>query len=128
VLVPGGGWNDGRPQGVRGEVAEGTLPRLVAEAHARGAVLASVCTGAMALAAAGILGGRRATTHHAALDDLRRSGADVVEARVVDDGDIVSCGGITSGIDLALWLVERFASEDIALGVARDIEHDRVRA
>ena len=128
VLVPGGGWNDGRPQGVRAEVAEGTLPRLVADAHARGAVIASVCTGAMALAAAGLLDGRRATTHHAAIADLRAAGADVAEDRVVDDGDIVSCGGVTSGIDLALWLVERFAGDDLADRVARDIEHDRVRA
>jgi transcriptional regulator GlxA family with amidase domain len=90
-------------------------------------VIASVCTGAMALAAAGLLEGRRATTHHAALEDLRRSGADVVDARVVDDGDIVSCGGVTSGIDLALWLVERFAGDEVADRVARDIEHDRVR-
>jgi transcriptional regulator GlxA family with amidase domain len=128
VLVPGGGWNGGRPQGVRAEVEEGTLPRLVAAAHARGAVIASVCTGAMALAAAGVLDGRRATTHHEAIEDLRAAGADVVVERVVDDGDVVSCGGITSGIDLALWLVERFAGDEIADRVARDIEHDRVRA
>jgi transcriptional regulator GlxA family with amidase domain len=128
VVVPGGGWNDMRPQGVRAEIAEGTLPRLATDARGRGAVLASVCTGAMALAAAGLLDGRRATTHHAALDDLRAAGAEVAEGRVVDDGDVVSCGGVTSGIDLALWLVERFAGEEIADRVARDIEHDRARA
>jgi transcriptional regulator GlxA family with amidase domain len=128
VLVPGGGWNDRRPQGVRTEVEEGTLPRLVAAAHERGAVIASVCTGTMAVAAAGLLDGRRATTHHAAIEDLRAAGADVVDARVVDDGDVVSCGGVTSGIDLGLWLVERLAGDDVADRVARDIEHDRVRA
>ena len=79
----------------------------------------------MVLAAAGITRGRRATTHHRALDELRRSGAEVVEARVVDDGDVLTAGGVTSGIDLALWIVERFAGEDIANAVAAEIEHER---
>jgi transcriptional regulator GlxA family with amidase domain len=47
----------------------------------------------------------------------------VVDARVVDDGDLLTCGGVTSGIDLALWLVERFADKDTAVRVAAEIEH-----
>jgi transcriptional regulator GlxA family with amidase domain len=65
-------------------------------------------------------------THHLAIDDLRASGAVVVPARFVDDGDIVSAGGVTSGIDLALHLVERFADAEIAERVAREIEYERV--
>jgi transcriptional regulator GlxA family with amidase domain len=125
LVVPGGGWNAGGDRGARGEARRGELPALLARAHAGGSIVASVCTGGMLLAAAGLTDGRRATTHHRALDDLRASGADVVEARVVDDGDVVTCGGVTSGIDLALWLVERFAGSEIAGRVAAEIEHER---
>lgn len=122
LLVPGGGYFDGA--GIRTELELRELPRLVAAAHARGAIVGSVCTGAMLLAATGITTGRRMTTHHLAIEDLRASGAEVVEdARCVDDGDIVSAGGVTSGIDLALHLVERFAGAEIAEGVAREIEY-----
>jgi transcriptional regulator GlxA family with amidase domain len=79
----------------------------------------------MVLASAGITDGRRATTHHQALAALRASGADVVEARMVDDGDLITCDGVTSGLDLALWLVARFAGAGAAEQVARDIEHER---
>ena len=125
VVVPGGGWNSRAPQGARAEAERGDLPALLRREHARGSTIAAVCTGGMVLAAAGITRGRRATTHHLALDELRRSGADVVEARVVDDGDVLTAGGVTSGIDLALWIVERFAGEDIANAVAAEIEHER---
>ena len=100
--------------------------RVVAAAHARGAIVGSVCTGAMLLAATGLTAGRRMTTHHLAIDDLRASGAEIVEGRFVDDGDIVSAGGVTSGIDLALHLAERFAGSEIAERVAREIEYERV--
>lgn len=124
LIVPGGGWVRGGT-GVRAEVARGELPARIAELHRSGSIVASVCTGAMLLAAAGILRGRRATTHHQALDDLRQTGAVLVDARVVDDGDIVSAGGVTSGLDLALWLTERFAGRDIARSVERELEYER---
>jgi transcriptional regulator GlxA family with amidase domain len=125
LVVPGGGWNSGGPRGARAEVARGDLPALLRRAHARGSAIAAVCTGGMVLAAAGITNGRPATTHREALDDLRASGADVVEARVVDDGDVLTAGGVTSGIDLALWLVERHAGAAVAEAVAAEIEHER---
>ena len=87
-------------------------------------MIASVCTGAMLLASAGLTRGRRATTHHAAFDDLRSFGADVVDARFVDDGDLLTAGGVTSGIDLALHIVEKVAGATIAENVAREIEHE----
>ena len=86
--------------------------------------MASVCTGAMLLAAAGITDGRPATTHHSALEDLRASGAQVIDARVVDDGDVMTAAGITSGIDLALYIVEREAGAEIAERVADEIEYE----
>ena len=125
LVVPGGGWVSGAPRGVRAEVERGTLPRAVAALHAEGAVVAAVCTGAMVLARAGLLAGRPATTHHGALDDLRAAAARLVDARVVDDGDVVTCGGVSAGLDLALWLVERFWGSDVAARVARAVEHER---
>jgi transcriptional regulator GlxA family with amidase domain len=125
LLVPGGGWNDGRAEGARAEVARGELPALLARAHAMGRSVASVCTGAMILAAAGLTDGRPATTHHAAIEDLRATGARIVDARVVDDGDLLTAGGVSSGLDLALWLVEREAGPALAQRVAEDLEHER---
>jgi transcriptional regulator GlxA family with amidase domain len=126
LLVPGGGWNAGGDRGARAEARRGVLPALLARAHAGGSTVAAVCTGAMILAAAGLTDGRRATTHHLALDDLRASGADLVDARVVDDGDLLTAGGVTSGLDLALWVVERYAGAQIAGRVAAEMEHERV--
>ncbi len=124
LIVPGGGYFHG--SGIRTELELRELPRVVAAAHARGAIIGSVCTGAMLLAATGITAGRRMTTHHLAIEDLRASGAEIVEGRFVDDGDIVSAGGVTSGIDLALHLVERFAGARIAGEVAKEIEYESV--
>ncbi|MEO0355184.1 MAG: DJ-1/PfpI family protein, partial [Cyanobacteria bacterium P01_A01_bin.3] len=60
-----------------------------------------------------------------ALADLQAIGADVKEARVVDDGDIISAGGVTSGIDLALWLVERFFGAEMLAEVEVELEYKR---
>jgi transcriptional regulator GlxA family with amidase domain len=68
---------------------------------------------------------RPSTTHHLAHDELRDAGAELIDARVVDDGDLLSCGGVTAGIDLALWLVERTSGGELAEEVARTIEHER---
>lgn len=125
LIVPGGGWNHRGPYGTRVEAERGELPAAIARLHAVGTVVAAVCTGAMLLAASGLLAGRPATTHHLALDDLRASGAQVVEARVVDDGDVLTARGVTSGLDLALWLVERFAGPQVALAVERRLEYER---
>jgi transcriptional regulator GlxA family with amidase domain len=125
VLVPGGGWVDRAPRGARAEAERGAIPAALAELHRGGAVVAAVCTGAMLLAAAGLLKGRPAVTHHGAADDLRAAGAEPVAARVVDDGDVVTAGGVTSGLDLALWLVERFAGPPAALAVERRLEYER---
>ncbi|BDE05858.1 thiamine synthesis protein ThiJ [Vulcanimicrobium alpinum] len=125
LIVPGGGWVSGDARGVRSEIARGELPRLIAEAHRAGATIASVCTGAMAVAAAGVLGNRPATTHRGAMGDLRATGATIVDAHVVDDGDLVTSGGVTHGIDLALWLVERFFGAPLAQSIARVLEYQR---
>jgi transcriptional regulator GlxA family with amidase domain len=125
VMVPGGSWNSRGERGAWAEAQRGDVPAMLARAHERGARIASVCTGAMLLATAGLTEGRPATTHHLAIEDLRASGAQIVDARVVDDGDIMTAGGVTSGIDLALWIVEQEAGAEIADRVAAEIEYER---
>jgi transcriptional regulator GlxA family with amidase domain len=128
VLVPGGGWNDRAEASAWAEAQRGDLPRALAELHERGVELAAVCTGGMLLAEAGILDGRPAVTHESALDDLRETGArtdaEVADARVVDDGDVLTAGGVTSGLDLALHLVARLCGEAVSEGVAETIEYE----
>jgi transcriptional regulator GlxA family with amidase domain len=125
LVVAGGGWVARAAKGARAEAERGAIPGAIADAHARGATIATVCTGAMLASAAGILRGRHATTHHNALDDLRAAGAEILAARVVDDGDIISAGGVTSGLDLALWLVERYFGPALALRVEENMEYER---
>jgi transcriptional regulator GlxA family with amidase domain len=125
IVIPGGGWVSRAEEGARAEAERGTIPAAIANTYRSGTVLASVCTGAMLIAAAGLLDGRRATTHHSAIEELRQSGAEVVDARIVDDGDIITAGGVTSGIDLGLYLVERFASRDLANQCAANLEYER---
>lgn len=125
LIVPGGGWNDRAPEGARVEASRGELPEAIAARHAAGTTIASVCTGAMLLAAGGLLDGRPAITHHSAVDDLRAAGATVIEdARVVDDGDVLSAGGVTSGLDLALWIIERELGPGAATAAARELEYE----
>ncbi len=128
VVVPGGGWNDRASQGAWSEVQRGELTRVLGKLHEAGTTVATVCTGGMIAAGAGLTNGRPATTHHTALDELRASGALVIDARVVDDGDLVMAGGVTSGIDLALWLVEREVGGQIAAAVAEEMEFPRSTA
>ncbi|WP_049929192.1 DJ-1/PfpI family protein [Halopiger goleimassiliensis] len=124
LVVPGGGWTTAN-EGVRAVVDDGALPDAVDAAYADGATVASVCTGAMILAEADLLEGRPAATHPVAEDDLEAHAANVVDERVVDDGDVLTAGGVTSGIDLALWLVEREFGEDVASAVSEEMAHER---
>jgi transcriptional regulator GlxA family with amidase domain len=130
LVVPGGGWV-ARNQlvGTYAEYKRGAIPAAIADRHRRGTVVASVCTGAMLLAKAGILDGRPAVTHHAALDDLRDHGIDVQPgSRWIDAGNVLTAGGVTSGIDLALHLLERFEGAEVADASARLLEHRRIDA
>lgn len=124
VVVPGGGWNRGGDTGVRAAVERGELPAALTKLAESGATIASVCTGGMVLAHAGLLDGRPATTHRGALPDLRETDATVVDARVVDDGDILTAGGITAGLDLACHIVERAFGAEIAATVCSRMEYE----
>ena len=133
VIVPGAsGPVDGDPD----EVA--TIPVLLARFGETDAVplmrqamanpditVATVCGGSLALAMAGLLGGRNAVTHVLGLDVLDATGVNVVKARVVDDGDLVTAGGVTSGLDLALHLLDRSYGPRVALAVEELFEYER---
>jgi len=87
--------------------------------------MASVCTGSLVYADAGLLAGRRATTHWGALDLLRELGAEVdPAARFVDHGDVITSAGVSAGIDMALHLVARLHSRERAVEVRRYIQYD----
>jgi transcriptional regulator GlxA family with amidase domain len=91
--------------------------------------LTSVCTGSLLLAQAGLLRGRRATTHWGALDVLAGIDAGVQvdrERRVVDDGGVITSAGVASGIDMAFYIVERVCGKAVADDTARYIEYRRV--
>jgi len=107
------------------EVQDDTLPERLATLYDGGATVATVCTGALIAAEGGLLAGRPATTHESAKDDLADYGVDVRDERFVDDGDVLTAGGVTSGIDLALHVVERECSPEVAERVAEEIEYER---
>lgn len=121
LLWPGG-------PGVWSLFDDDTILARVREAAAdEDVVLASVCTGSLLLAEAGVLDGRPATSYWASLDDLaaRGTGIDVRGGdRYVDDGDVITASGVSAGIDMALHLVRRFHSEERARDVRRYIQYD----
>lgn len=126
LVVPGGGWASRSERGAWAEAGRGVLPALIAERFAAGSTIAAVCTGSMLLAATGLLNGRPSVTHHGAMDDLSAAGARVIsDARVVDDGQIVTAGGITAGLDLGLWLVQRYQGPAAAAAAAAQLEYTR---
>lgn len=93
--------------------------------RAAGKTLATVCTGAVFIARMGLLANRNANTHHAAHAVIQQLGANLIQARVVDDGDLLSSAGVTSGIDLAIYLVERYAGPQLAFATEQVVEHER---
>jgi putative intracellular protease/amidase len=117
VLVPGG----------PGEVAAragGEVLEWLRAVDATSTWTTSVCTGSLILAAAGMLEGRRATSHWLALDRLREMGAEAVSERVVFDGKIVTGAGVSAGIDMALALAGKIAGVAVAQAIQLGIEYD----
>ncbi|HEV7863066.1 MAG TPA: DJ-1/PfpI family protein, partial [Acidimicrobiia bacterium] len=123
LLVPGGGWIARAETGAWAEAERGDWLPLIKAAADAGVLLAGVCTGVMLLARAGVIGARPATTHHAAKAELEAAGVKVVDQRVVDAGGLVTAGGVTSGLDLGLRLVERLAGPEAAVAEATRLEY-----
>lgn len=111
---------------VLGRTVETGLPALLKAAGDRpGLTVASVCGGSVVLGLAGLLAGRPATTHHLGLEALDATGATMVNARIVDDGDLVTAAGVTSGLDLGLYLLERELGPRIAHATEQLIAYER---
>jgi putative intracellular protease/amidase len=117
VLVPGG------PGEVAARAGEPVLEWL-RKVDQTSTWTTSVCTGSLILAAAGLLAGKRATSHWLALDQLGRLGARAVSERVVFDGKIVTAAGVSAGIDMALALAARVAGDTVAQAIQLGIEYD----
>jgi transcriptional regulator GlxA family with amidase domain len=117
VVVPGGFGN-------RVLLEHEPLHEWIRSVHEGTEWTTSVCTGSLLLAAAGLLEGVPATTHWLARDLLGELGARVVTDRVVQDGKIVTAAGVSSGIDMALSLVQRMNGDEVAQAVQLGIEYD----
>lgn len=86
--------------------------------------ITSVCTGSLVLGAAGLLQGRRATTHWVAFDALAQLGAIPVKERVVEDGNVMTAAGVSAGIDFAIQLTAQMTTENFAKAMQLNIEYD----
>jgi transcriptional regulator GlxA family with amidase domain len=126
MVLGGPGWQDA--------ARDDEILELVRAFHRRGGVVASVCTGGMIVASAGLLDGRRATTkreivpgEQRPLDLLAERHRDVraIEARVVDTGSVLTGGGVSLGIDMTLYLLQRFVGAAVAAETARILEYQR---
>ncbi|MFN8038359.1 MAG: DJ-1/PfpI family protein [Acidimicrobiales bacterium] len=117
VVVPGG-------PGSRRIATMAPLVDWLRAVHPGTTHTTSVCTGAFALGAAGILDGLTATTHWATLDRLAEWGAIPVTERVVDHGKVITAAGVSAGIDMGLTLAARLAGDDVARAIQLAIEYD----
>jgi transcriptional regulator GlxA family with amidase domain len=117
IMVPGG-------IGTRALMTDDQILDWIRHAHASSQWTASVCTGSLLLAAAGVLDGLEATTHWLELDTLARYGARPVERRVVEQGKVITAAGVSAGIDMALTLAGRIAGADVAQAIQLGIEYD----
>lgn len=120
VLVVPGGW------GTRREIQNRPLLDWIRTRGQEAATLTAVCTGSMLLGAAGLLDGRRATTHWRSLDWMAESFPRVTVERdlhVVEDGSVLTSAGISAGIDMALRVVTRYCGEAVGRATARHMEY-----
>lgn len=117
ICVPGG-------HGVREAIGDAAIVGFVREQAKAAEWVTSVCTGSFILGAAGLLKGKRATTHWAYTQLLHNFGATHEAARVVRDGNLVTAGGVTSGIDFALELMALAQGEDVARTIQLALEYD----
>jgi len=117
LCVPGG-------FGVSGAIADADTIDFVRRQAARAKYVTSVCTGAFVLGVAGLLKGRRATTHWAYTDLLPLVGAVHAQARVVRDGNVFTGAGVTAGIDFALSLAAEVAGSEAAERIQLSLEYD----
>ena len=116
LVVPGG-------KGRLAAMKNANLRQFIQAQANQARFITSVCTGAFLLAEAGLLTGRQATTYHECLDELSRYGVEVLTAKVVDAGRIITAGGVSSGLELGFYLLQKMFGPDMARQVARKIEY-----
>jgi transcriptional regulator GlxA family with amidase domain len=117
LVVPGG-------RGARLAMNDDRLLEFVRSRAAQAELITSVCTGALLLAKVGLLDGKRATTHWAALQELKQfPGVTVEHQRYVHDGQVITAGGISAGIDMAFYVVERLCGRAVRDEVAHRMEY-----
>jgi cyclohexyl-isocyanide hydratase len=117
VCVPGG-------PGINDVLTDVAMLEFLRRTAAGARYVTSVCTGSLALAAAGLLKGKRAACHWMARESLRRFGAEPVAERVAVDGKLITGGGVTAGIDFALRVVEQLHGRDAAEMIQLLVEYD----
>ena len=120
LVIPGG-------FGTRRLLADPLTRAMVTAASAQAKATLSVCTGSLMLAAYGLLRDLAATTHVDAMDELRAIDSSIhvrPDARIVDNGNILTSAGVSAGIDAALYLVSRLAGRAVAIETARYIQYD----
>jgi transcriptional regulator GlxA family with amidase domain len=117
VVVPGG-------PGVGDQARDGAIAEWLRAVDATTTWTTSVCTGSLLLARAGLLDGRRATSHWLAMDELAALGATPVTERVVVDGKYVTAAGVSAGVDMGLTLAGRVAGDGVAQAIQLGIEYD----
>ncbi|WP_133518827.1 DJ-1/PfpI family protein [Curtobacterium flaccumfaciens] len=117
LVVPGG-------DGAFDAMLDPAVVAFVRREAERATWVTSVCTGAFVLGAAGLLAGKRATTHWASKPMLEAFGAQPVEDRVVADGSVVTAAGVSAGIDMALWLAAELVGQPVAEAIQLQIEYD----
>jgi transcriptional regulator GlxA family with amidase domain len=120
LIYPGG-------EGNRAHIGNESIRTWLRKLSSSGALMTSVCTGALVLADAGLLDGKPATTHWAFIDTLRGLGQDIEvrpDDRFVDAVEVVTAAGVSAGIDMALHLVSRLASAERARDIRRYIQYD----
>ncbi|MFK0294990.1 DJ-1/PfpI family protein [Streptomyces sp. NPDC090442] len=138
VVLPGAVGDLRDPAGLSAAERAGTIPEILRRAvdtdltRLAGAALArpdtlvtTVCGGSLLLAMTGLIKGRSVNSHDMGRELLVATGAEHVDARVVDDGDLITSGGVTSGLDLALYVVEREVGPRVARAVERVFAHER---
>ncbi|MBZ0289935.1 MAG: DJ-1/PfpI family protein [Anaerolineae bacterium] len=120
LLIPGG-------RGTRTEMHNAVLLEWIKRQYPQVELLLSVCTGSLILGRAGLLNGLSATTHHAAMNELREAAPDTTicpEDRFVDNGKIVTSAGVSAGIDMALYIVARLLGTEESVATARHMQYD----
>ena len=118
ILCVPGGW------GTRDAMHDDALVGWIRKAHETTQWTTSVCTGSLLLGAAGILDGLEATSHWLELDTLAEMGARPTERRVVEQGKVITSAGVSSGIDMALFLLGKISGEEFAQTIQLLIEYD----